>query len=90
MDCRGDEQLLEEVRVRRVGHNHLGFKARSQDLVAAQRLDRFCGTAQLMQRSSDACLRIGGPSTGADEMVALAKKAGKAVYHSLDEIPTAK
>jgi hypothetical protein len=35
----------------------------------------------------DACLRIGGPSAGADEMVTLARKNGKAVYYSLDEIP---
>ena len=35
----------------------------------------------------DACLRIGGPSAGADEMVALAKQHGKAVYYSLGEIP---
>jgi len=35
----------------------------------------------------DGCLRIGGASSGADEMVALAKKHGKAIYYSLDEIP---
>lgn len=35
----------------------------------------------------DGCLRIGGASNGADEMVALAKKHGKAVYYSLEEIP---
>jgi hypothetical protein len=34
----------------------------------------------------DACLRIGGPSVGADEMVALARQHGKAVYFSIDEI----
>jgi hypothetical protein len=37
----------------------------------------------------DACLRIGGVSAGADEMVALARRHGKAVYFSLDEIPPA-
>ena len=36
----------------------------------------------------DGCLRIGGPSVGADEMVSLAKQHGKAVYHSLAEIPS--
>jgi hypothetical protein len=36
----------------------------------------------------DACLRIGGPSAGADEMVALARQHGKTVYYSLDEIPS--
>ena len=37
----------------------------------------------------DACLRIGGPSTGADEMVALAKQYGKAVYFGFEELPGA-
>jgi hypothetical protein len=37
----------------------------------------------------DACLRIGGPSAGADEMGSLAKQHGKAVYFSLDQIPGA-
>jgi hypothetical protein len=35
----------------------------------------------------DGCLRIGGPSVGADEMVAIAREHGKAVYFSIDEIP---
>jgi hypothetical protein len=35
----------------------------------------------------DACLRIGGASQGADEMVALARQYGKAVYFSLEEVP---
>jgi hypothetical protein len=37
----------------------------------------------------DGCLRIGGPSAGADEMLALARAAGKAVYLSFQEIPSA-
>ena len=37
----------------------------------------------------DAVLRIGGPSAGADEMVALARRHGKSVYFSLEEIPAA-
>jgi len=35
----------------------------------------------------DACLRIGGPSVGADEMVSLAETAGKRIFRSLDEVP---
>ena len=35
----------------------------------------------------DGCLRIGGASAGADEMVALARKHGKAIYFSVEEIP---
>lgn len=37
----------------------------------------------------DGCLRIGGASAGADEMVALARQHGKAVYRALEEIPGA-
>jgi len=35
----------------------------------------------------DGCLRIGGASAGADEMVALSRAMGKAVYFALSEIP---
>jgi hypothetical protein len=34
----------------------------------------------------DAVLRVGGPSTGADEMVTLARTAGKQVYMAIYEI----
>jgi len=37
----------------------------------------------------DACLRIGGPSAGADEMVALAQQHGKAVFFALEDVPPA-
>ena len=36
----------------------------------------------------DGCLRIGGPSAGADEMASIARSAGKAIYHALEEIPS--
>ena len=35
----------------------------------------------------DACLRIGGPSKGADEMVSLARAEGKPVYFNFEEVP---
>lgn len=35
----------------------------------------------------DGCLRIGGASAGADEMVSLAKSYGKQVYTAIDDIP---
>lgn len=35
----------------------------------------------------DACLRIGGPSVGADREVERFKAAGKPVYHAVNEIP---
>ncbi len=37
----------------------------------------------------DGCLRIGGPSAGADEMVALARQHGRVIYYSLDDVPCA-
>jgi hypothetical protein len=41
---------------------------------------------QLVARC-DACLRIGGASKGADEMVALARGHGKAVFHRFEDVP---
>ena len=35
----------------------------------------------------DAVLRTGGPSTGADDMVATANRLGKRVFHDFAEIP---
>jgi hypothetical protein len=35
----------------------------------------------------DAVLRIGGPSSGADDMVATGRKLGKRIFHALSEIP---
>ena len=37
----------------------------------------------------DACLRIGGASKGADEMVALARSFRKQVFFSYEEVPPA-
>jgi hypothetical protein len=37
----------------------------------------------------DACLRIGGPSKGADEMVALARSFQKQVFFRYEDIPSA-
>ena len=37
---------------------------------------------------TDAVLRIGGPSRGADEMIALAQEAGQRIYLAISEIAT--
>lgn len=37
----------------------------------------------------DACLRIGGPSKGADDEVKRFEAAGRPVFRSLDEVPNA-
>lgn len=38
----------------------------------------------------DAVLRIGGPSSGADDMVTIAREHGKQVYFAMDEVPAAR
>lgn len=38
----------------------------------------------------DGVLRIGGASAGADEMVAIGREHGAAIYHSMGEIPAAR
>ena len=43
---------------------------------------------QLVARC-DAVLRIGGPSSGADEMVSLGRQNGKAVYYRFEDLPAA-
>ena len=47
----------------------------------------FHPVARKLVDKCDAVLRIGGPSTGADDMVATGEKFGKMIFHSLDEIP---
>jgi hypothetical protein len=49
----------------------------------------FHPVARRLVAKCDGCLRIGGPSAGADEMASLARLHGKAVYYSLEEIPSA-
>ena len=41
---------------------------------------------QLLERC-DGCLRIGGPSEGADRMVVTARRLGKTIFTSIDEVP---
>jgi hypothetical protein len=47
----------------------------------------FHPVARRLVAKCDACLRIGGPSAGADEMAALAGQNGKLVFHRFDDIP---
>lgn len=46
----------------------------------------FHSIAEQVLARCDACLRIGGPSEGADRMVATARRLGKTVFLSLDEV----
>ncbi|WP_239015186.1 NUDIX domain-containing protein [Archangium violaceum] len=47
----------------------------------------FHPIARRLVTRCDAVLRVGGPSVGADEMVSMARAQGKAVFHSVDELP---
>ena len=47
----------------------------------------FHPVAERVLERCDACLRIGGPSEGADRMVAAAHALGKAVYKAIGEVP---
>jgi len=47
----------------------------------------FHPLAEAILARCDGCLRIGGPSAGADRMVATARRLGKVVYLGLDEVP---
>ncbi len=49
----------------------------------------FHPIARRLVAKCDACLRIGGPSSGADDMVATTRANGKAVYFAMSEIPAA-
>jgi hypothetical protein len=44
-------------------------------------------SVQLLERC-DAEWRVGGASSGADEMVKVGKEKGKAIYYTFEEIPT--
>ena len=47
----------------------------------------FHPVAERVLERCDACLRIGGPSEGADRMVATARRLGKTVFHDVGEVP---
>jgi hypothetical protein len=47
----------------------------------------FHPIAERVLARCDACLRIGGPSEGADRMVATARRLGKAVFTDIGQVP---
>ena len=49
----------------------------------------FHSVSRRLAAKCDACLRIGGSSAGADEMVALAKASGKLVFFRYEDVPAA-
>ncbi len=48
----------------------------------------FHPVAHAIATRCDACLRIGGPSAGADGMVDLARSLGQQVFYRIEDIPT--
>ncbi len=50
----------------------------------------FHPIAVRLLKKCDAVVRIGGPSTGADEMVRIGRSLGLTIYTSLEEIPELK
>ena len=68
--------LMEQAGSRQIGDEIFNaiFHPLSRDLVAR----------------CDACLRIGGPSQGADEMVSLARNHGKQVFFHIGDVPPGK
>jgi hypothetical protein len=47
----------------------------------------FHPVAERVLARCDGCLRIGGPSDGADRMVEVARRLGKRVYTSIEDVP---
>lgn len=49
----------------------------------------FHPIAVMLLDKCDAVLRVGGASSGADQMVSVAKEKGAKIFYSLDEVPLA-
>ena len=49
--------------------------------------DIFHPVAERILERCDACLRIGGPSEGADRMVLAASRLGKTIYTDIEQVP---
>jgi hypothetical protein len=47
----------------------------------------FHPIAERLLRRCDACLRIGGPSKGADDMVRIAREMSLQVYDRIEDVP---
>jgi hypothetical protein len=47
----------------------------------------FHPIAERVLARCDACLRIGGPSEGADRMVEVARRLGKTIYTDIGDVP---
>jgi hypothetical protein len=65
-----------------------GIHGSTSDAPAGTAFDEiFHPVAERVLARCDACLRIGGPSEGADRMVTVARRLGKVVFTDLAEVP---
>jgi hypothetical protein len=80
----------------RAGHTPVTGEALALPLIACAGSERtgdavfdeiFHPIARRLLGHCDAVLRVGGPSAGADEMVAAALAQGKQVFMSVDDLP---
>ena len=62
-------------------------QAEREDAAGDSFAEMFHPVAERVLARCDACLRIGGPSEGADRMVDTARRLGKTVYTSLGDVP---
>jgi hypothetical protein len=65
----------------------LAETAGSQKVGDAAFTEIFHPIAHAIAERCDACLRIGGPSQGADGMVRLAESLGQLVFHDVEDVP---
>ena len=65
----------------------LAETAGSQHIGDAAFTEIFHPVAEAIAERCDACLRIGGPSQGADNMVKIAERLGKKVFYRIEDIP---
>lgn len=84
------------LRLFRAGHLPVTGEALALPLIEMAGSDRvgdpafdeiFHPIARRLLTRCDAVLRVGGPSVGADEMVAQARTEGKQVFTAVDQIP---
>jgi hypothetical protein len=61
--------------------------AGSQQIGDAIFTEIFHPIAHAVAMRCDACLRIGGPSAGADGMVELARSLGQQVFYRIEDVP---
>ena len=65
----------------------LAETAGSQHIGDAAFTEIFHPVAEAIAERCDACLRIGGPSQGADNMVKIAERLGQRVFYRIEDIP---